>query len=163
MRPLVRSLLLRWFAVSGGMIAYAVALVGGFWLVPLVCARGGLWSLHALMAVCLVVSAASLLAAVVLWRGDRARMRPQPLPAQSTGGRVFVLGVLLQRVSLALGGLLWASAKEPPSTVRTVSQRRPATPQRQREMALGGIVLGVLAVMLVLFHWAPIFVLDPCS
>lgn len=166
MRPLVVSLLLRWFAVVGGLSAYAVAIVGGFWLVPVACASTGVWVLHALMALCLVVAAASLVVAWVLWRGAPGP-GPDHHPAaprvRGTGGRLHLLGVLSGRVGLAIAGLLWSVASPAPSHAPPMPAPpdRPQ-PERERLMALVGVLLGVLSVVLVLFHWAPVFVLDPC-
>lgn len=113
-----------WVAVLAGPSGYAALLVGGFWLVPAMCAVGSTWPLHALSAGALGTAVLSLAAATWLWRHHRRAPEPTPRPAP------------------------------PPLD--------PARPGRERLMAVAGLLLGGLSVLLVVFHWAPAFVVDPC-
>jgi hypothetical protein len=158
MRPLVADLLRRWFAVAGGMAAYAAVIVGGFWLVPVACATTGVWVLHALMALALLVAGLATAVGWMQWQGAPPSPSPPP-PRPSTASRLHLVGVLTRRTRLAAVGLLW-SAVTGEGPHRTAAES--AVPQRRQDMALVGVVLGIISVILVLFHWAPVFVLGPC-
>lgn len=57
-----------WFATLGGMAAYAIHLVGNYWLVPAACVWGTRVPLYLFAAVLLVVATSATVVAVRLYR-----------------------------------------------------------------------------------------------
>lgn len=123
-----------WFALLGGMSAYAVHLVVSFWVVPALCPIDpGVvpWLVTLTTAVTLPV------AVVATAVGVRARHRlaeAEPAPAGPSPSR---------------GGA-------PPSWDISTG------PSTARFLATTGAVLSGMGVVLVVFHGLPVLLVDPC-
>lgn len=103
---------IRWFVLSGGMAAFALHLLAGYYLVPLACVIGSNWPLYA------VTVALAAVAAAAVGLGWRLRADPGPPErpewAQGRGSRLhrarFMIhaGIVLSALGLAI--ILYAGA-----------------------------------------------------
>lgn len=109
-----------WFALLGGMAAYAVHLLVGFWVVPAACGAGYAdvvpWVVTAATAAAAVVAAAATVVAVRARRGMGRDCVPSELPpeeapfprawditpASSTAHFVATAGVVLSALALVV-------------------------------------------------------------
>lgn len=92
-----------WFATLGGMAAYALHIVGNYWLVPAACVWGTRMPLYVFTVVLLAVAVAATAVAASLSRRDGADRLGDCTTA--TGERVrFMarLGLLLGALAVAL-------------------------------------------------------------
>lgn len=92
---------IRWFVLAGGMSAFALHLLAGFYLVPVSCALGSMWPLYAVTAAFAAVAAA---ATVMGWR--RRRSPGPPERRQWAPGR----GAGLHRVQFMIHAGIFLSA-----------------------------------------------------
>ena len=124
-----------WFALLGGMSAYAVQLLVSFWVVPALCpVRPGAvpWLVSVTTLVTLAVAIAATVAAV------RARRRLAGVQAEPVGPR--------------------RPADAAPSSW-DISTDWSTT----RFLATSGAVLSGLGVALVVLHGLPLLVVEPCG
>lgn len=92
-----------WFATLGGMAAYALHLVGNYWLVPAACAWGTRVPLYVFTVVLLAVAAATTALAVSLSRRGGGRGHGDATAAMDERVRFMAnLGVLLGALAVAL-------------------------------------------------------------
>lgn len=124
-----------WFGFLGGMVAYALHLLVGFWVVPAACGTGAEALIPWVEAAVTVLLLAVAVAATVVAVGRRRAVAGRRGPAESTRHATGVL----RAWDVAPAG----------STAHF--------------MATAGLLLDAIAVLVILFAAVPLLLVTPCA